>query len=144
MRHATGWCNGGSTWRGEGAPKDSPASLALAMPVLAQGPLAGEGLAASAGWACTVPPGGTLHENLPVASGPLSLHPASLSANKSPAMPASNFADCCYAGQASHPGEGAAQTAKFSHCVQGLGHLECTALAPLTNRKRESTWLQGG
>ncbi len=37
------------TWRGEGAPKDNPASLARAMPVLAQGPRAGEGVAISTG-----------------------------------------------------------------------------------------------
>ena len=43
------------------------------MPVLAQGPLAGEGLATSTGKACTVPLGGTRQENLPVASGLLAL-----------------------------------------------------------------------
>ena len=73
------------TCKGERAPKESPASLALAIPVLAHGPLAGEGLAAcSAECAGMVPLGGTRHENLPVASGPLSLQPQDLSAATPP------------------------------------------------------------
>lgn len=61
------------TCKGEGAPNERPASLARAMPVFAHGPLAGEGVAASTGKAFMVSPGGTLHENLPVASGFVSL-----------------------------------------------------------------------
>ena len=60
------------TCKGEGAPKERPASLARAMLVLAQGPRAGEGLAGRPGGpAATVPvgpPAGARHENLPVAS----------------------------------------------------------------------------
>lgn len=61
------------TCKGEGAPNERPANRALAIPVLAHGPLAGEGLAKSMGKACTVPLGGTRHENLPVASGLVTL-----------------------------------------------------------------------
>ena len=62
----------GADGEGAGLPKERPSRRALAMPVLVQGPRAGEVPAAPAS---TVPPGpcGSLHENCPVAIVPASL-----------------------------------------------------------------------
>ena len=66
----------GADGEGTGLPKERPSRRALTMPVLAQGPLAGEVPCPRAAPASTVPPGpgGSLQEKCPVAMVPPSLH----------------------------------------------------------------------